>query len=179
MNTNEMSTSSEIEAQLQLLDPKMNNKYVKLAKEHLDCVKKTEVGQIFPIIELPDPDGKLISTESFHGKYLYVDFWASWCNPCMKEMPTLKIAYQKYHEKGLEILGISLDDKREAWINCIIASELNWLHISDLKGFKSPITKELAVNYIPHTFLLDPNGVILAVDLRGEYLLNKLEEMMQ
>jgi len=179
MNTRTSGKSADIEAQLQLLDKEMNNKFVKLVKSLLERVKSTEVGAVLPTIELPDADGKLINTESLRGKYLLVDFWASWCRPCVREIPNLKKAYQEYHDKGFEIISISLDDNKEAWLNCIAFNELNWLHVSDLQSFNSPVAKKIAINYIPHTFLLDSNGVILAVDLRGDELIDKLAEIMQ
>ncbi|MCL1850819.1 MAG: AhpC/TSA family protein [Bacteroidetes bacterium] len=178
-NTVTISNSAEIEQQLQLLDPTMSNKFATLVKERVEKVKQTEVGAVLPGFELPDPEGKLISLESMRGKYVLVDFWASWCRPCLGEIPNLKIAYEKYHDKGFEIISISLDDDKEAWINGVAQHELVWLNVSDLQAFNSPIAKQFAVAYVPHTFLLDPQGVILAVDLRGEELAGKLAEIMQ
>ena len=177
-NARTLNKSYEIEELLQLLDPNMNNKFVRQTKEYLNKVKSTEVGQVFPIIELPDPQGNLISTESLRGKYLLIDFWASWCKPCLDEIPNMKNAYQEYHGKGFEIYGISLDQQKEAWEKCIAKNELNWIHVSDLLAFNSPVTKKIAVNYVPHTFLLDPKGVILAVDLRGEEISKMLAELL-
>jgi peroxiredoxin len=178
-NTTSLSNSVEIEQQIQLLNPEMSNKFLTLSKSRLEKVKQTEVGAVLPNIELPDTEGKLISLESLRGKYVLVDFWASWCGPCVKEIPNLKKAYQKYHDKGFEILSISLDHEKESWLNGIEKHELNWLNVSDLKVFGSPFVKQLAVAYVPHTFLLDPNGVIIAVDLREDALENKLAEVMQ
>jgi len=178
-NTTSLSNSKDIEQQLNLLDSEMTNKFALSIKNRLEKVKTTEVGAILPMIELPDPDGKLISLESLRGQYVFVDFWASWCAPCIREIPNLKIAYDKYHEKGFEIISISLDSEREEWIDALTKYELNWLHVSDLQAFNSPIAQQLAVAYVPHTFLLDPDGVIIAVDLRGEELENRLAEIMQ
>ena len=177
-NTSALSSSTEIQAQLQLLDPVMNNKFVTLVKERIEKIKLTEIGAELPDIELPDADGNLISLSSLRGKYVLVDFWASWCGPCIREVPNLKKAYSQYHPKGFEIYSISLDNSRTAWLNSIEKHELNWLHVSDLLAFESPFVKHFAVSYVPHTFLLDPNGVIIAVDLREEALENKLAELL-
>jgi peroxiredoxin len=178
-NTNNSSVSAEIEEQLQLLNPKMDNKFVKSVKDRIEKVQQTEVGVVLPTIELPDPEGTHISLESLRGKYVLVDFWASWCRPCVAEIPNLKNAYKKYHEKGFEIYSISLDESREAWLNGIAKHEMNWLNVSDVQGFNSPVAKQLAVSYVPHTFLIDPQGVILAVDLREDALENILADKMK
>jgi thiol-disulfide isomerase/thioredoxin len=178
-NTSTVGNSEEIEKQFQLLDPEMSNKFVTLVKNRLEKVKQTEVGAVLPNIELPDPEGKIISLESLRGKYVFVDFWASWCGPCVREIPSLKFAYAKYSGHGFEIISISLDNDKEAWLEGIAKHELNWLHVSDLQAFNSPVAKQLAVAYVPHTFLLAPDGTIIAVDLRGEELVNKLSEVIE
>ena len=170
--------SEDIEKSFQLLNPEMTNKFVTWITNRLEKIKQTEVGAVLPNIELPDPDGTIISLESLRGKYIFVDFWASWCGPCIREIPTLKMAYEKYKEKSFEIISISVDSDKESWLNGIAQHDLNWLHVSDLQAFNSPVVKQLAVAYVPHTFLLDPNGVIIAVDLRGEELENKLAELI-
>jgi peroxiredoxin len=176
-NVNSLNDIAEIEEQLQLLNPALNNKYIKLAKDRIEKLKIKAVGATLPIIELPDADGNLISIESLRGKFVLIDFWASWCGPCVRELPNLKEAYAKYHEKGFDIYSISLDTDKASWLAAVEKYELNWVHVSDLKGFESPVAKLLAVSYVPHLFLLDPNGVILAVDLREEALANKLSEL--
>ena len=178
-NTSTVGNSEEIEKQFQLLAPEMSNKFVMHVKNRLEKIKQTEVGAVLPNIELPDPDGKIISLESLRGKYVFVDFWASWCGPCVREIPNLKIAYEKFQEKGFEIISISLDNDKEAWLDGIAKHELNWLHVSDLQAFNSPVAKQLAVAYVPHTFLLAPDGTIIAVDLRGEELENRLSEVIE
>ena len=174
-----LSSSAEIEEQLQWLDPALDNKFITLTKARIEKIKLTEVGSVLPNIELPDADNSLISLETLRGKYVLVDFWASWCGPCVKETPNLKKAYSKYHDKGFEIYSISLDHEKSEWTHSIEKLELNWLHVSDLKAFNSPVAKQIAVSYVPHTFLLDPNGVIIAVDLREDALENKLAELLK
>lgn len=177
-NVGSLSTTAEIEEQLNLLAPEMNNKFVNLIKKRIEIVKVTEVGSVLPNIELPDAEGKLISIASLRGKYVLVDFWASWCGPCIGEIPYMKEAYAKFYDKGFEILSISLDNDKAKWLEAVAKYELNWLHVSDLLAFESPIVKQFAVSYVPHTFLLDTNGVILAVDIRGDDVTKKLEELI-
>jgi len=178
-NTSNAATSAEIEEQLQSLNPEMDNKFVKSVKKHLEKVKQKEVGATFPNIALPNADGNIISLESLRGKHVLVDFWASWCKPCIVEVPNLKSAYQKYKDKGFEIYSISLDGSREAWLAGIAKHELNWLNVSDLLAFDSPVVKQLVVTYVPHTFLLDPNGVVIAVDLREDALEKLLSQVLK
>jgi peroxiredoxin len=168
-----------IEEQLQLLDPALNNKYVKLIKDRIEKLKIKAVGLVLPTIELPDAEGNLISIESLRGKFVLIDFWASWCRPCINEIPNIKNAYANYHEKGLEIYSISLDTDKDNWLRAIANYELNWFNVSDLKGFESPVAKQLSVTYVPHLFLLDPDGVILAVDVIDDELNNMLSEIFQ
>jgi len=175
-NTLSANNLTEIEEQLQLLNPEMKNKYVTHIKNLIERIKQTEPGAVLPNIELPDADGNLISLESLRGKYVLVDFWATWCTPCIREIPNLKKLYEKYHSKGFEIYSISLDYDYNAWLNGLIMYELNWINVSDVEG--SPTAIQMGVRYIPHTFLLDPDGVILSVNLREEALENKLSELM-
>ena len=175
-NANQLTTSAEIEEQLQWLDPALNHKFMTLAKALLERVKLTEEGSVLPNIELPDAEGKMVSLESLRGKYVLVDFWATWCGPCMMELPNVQNAYQKYHDKGLEVYSISLDHDKDAWIEGIKTYEISWICVKDLEG--SPTAKQMAIKYIPTTFLLNPDGVIVAVNLRGEELENKLAELM-
>lgn len=108
-----------------------------------------------------------------------VDFWASWCGPCRKENPNLVKAYAKYHDKGFEIIGVSLDDKKESWLKAIEADKLVWLHASDLKCWKSDLAAEYGIKSIPTSFLVDAEGRIIAKDLRGDALEKKLETLFK
>ena len=172
------NNSTDIESQLQLLDKSMNNKFIALTKKHLEKLKQREIGNVLHNIELPNPEGKIISLKSLRGNYVLVDFWATWCTPCVEAIPNLKKVYREYHKKGFEIYSISLDQRREEWIKGITQYELEWINVSDLLVFNSPVVKQLVVTYIPNTFLIDPEGKILAVDLRESELEKKLSEVM-
>jgi peroxiredoxin len=134
-------------------------------------------GQPAPDIELPGPDGQTYRLSSFRGKWVLIDFWASWCRPCRMENPNVVRLYQKYHPKGFEIFGVSLDYQREAWLQAIRQDNLTWVHVSDLKGWQSAGAQLYRVNGIPFTVLVDPEGRIAAKGLRGTSLEAKLREI--
>ena len=132
----------------------------------------------------PNLEGELVSLKSVienkKNRYVLLDFWASWCGPCMGEMPVLREAYKLYHKKGFEIYGVSLDSKRESWAGAIEKQQMKWINVSELKGFDTTPVSEYAVESIPTNFLIDcSNGVIVAKNLRGEAVLEKLAELMK
>ena len=135
-------------------------------------------------IEQPNADGTPVSLQSVvekkGNKYVLLDFWASWCNPCMGEMPFLKEAYAKYHKKGFEIFGVSFDSKAEAWKGAIAKQNMKWVNVSLLQSFNNPAAEEYVVESIPTNFLIDcSNGEIIAKNLRGEAVLEKLAELLK
>ncbi len=156
---------------------------VKKLKEQAEKKLRTDVGQKYIDITQPDPDGKEISLKSVietaGNKYTLLDFWASWCGPCMGEVPFLTKAYKKYHKKGFEIYGVSFDNNRDKWLGAIKDNKMKWIHVSLLKGFDNPAAKEYSIQGIPSNFLLDAEGKIVAVNLRGEALEKKLEELLK
>jgi peroxiredoxin len=153
-----------------------------VAKEHgIEIVKLQigpNVGQIAPEIDLPTPEGKNVKLSSFRGKYVLVDFWASWCGPCRKENPNVVKLYEKYKGEKFEILGVSLDKKKEDWIKAIQKDQLTWVHVSDLKFWYSQAAEDYEVESIPATFLIDPNGVIIAKNLRGSSLEKQIGKLL-
>lgn len=131
-----------------------------------------------PLFAGPNPDGETVSLESLRGKVVLIDFWASWCGPCRRENPNVVKVYQKYKEQGFEILGVSLDQNKDRWVQAIAADNLTWLHISDLKGWKSEYGQLYGVSSIPQTVLVDRDGKIIARNLRGPALEQKLAEVL-
>jgi peroxiredoxin len=143
----------------------------------VDGMKVTAIGQMAPEISLPDPDGKIIPLSSMRGQYVLVDFWAKWCGPCRKENPNIVRAYNKYKDKGFTVFGVSLDRSKEDWLQGIREDGLTWTHVSDLKFWQSEAAKTYNVTAIPFSILLNPEGVIIAKNLRGAALDEKLEEI--
>lgn len=130
------------------------------------------IGKHFLDVREADPNGKChrLSKYAGKGKWVLVDFWASWCGPCRAEMPNVAAAYKKYHDKGLEIVGFSFDVDKDAWLNAIEAWEMPWIHLSDLKGWESQAGQVYGIRGIPDNILINPEGIIVARDLRGSEL---------
>jgi len=149
-------------------------------KEFVGSVEKmkvTAVGQPAPEIALPDTTGQVVKLSSMKGKYVLVDFWAKWCGPCRQENPNVVRAFHKYKDKGFTVFGVSLDRSKEDWIRAIHEDQLAWTHVSDLKYWQSEAAKTYNITGIPFSLLLDPNGVIIAKNLRGPALDKKLAEI--
>lgn len=137
------------------------------------------IGTMAPDITMPDVNGNNFSLSSLKGKYVLVDFWASWCGPCRGENPNVVAAYNKYKNKNFTILGVSLDKTKDAWLEAIKKDGLTWTHISDLKFWDSEAVGLYGFNGIPYNVLLDPTGKIIADNLRGSDLERKLEEVLK
>lgn len=135
------------------------------------------IGGVAPVFTQNDPDGNPISLEDFKGKVVLLDFWASWCGPCRRENPNVVKVYEKYKDQGFEILGVSLDKDRKRWVDAIAKDNLTWPQVSDLKGWSNEAGRMYGVSSIPHTVLVDGEGKIIALKLRGEALEKKLEEI--
>jgi peroxiredoxin len=138
------------------------------------------IGKEAPDFSMPDVNGKEVKLSSFRGKYVLVDFWASWCRPCREENPNVVSAYQQFKAKNFTVLGVSLDrpDGKEQWINAIKADKLDWTHISDLKFWDSKVIPLYHFEGIPFNVLVDPKGIVVAESLRGKGLADKLSEVL-
>jgi peroxiredoxin len=145
--------------------------------DYVEKMKLTAVGQPAPEIALPDPQGNIVKLSSMKGQYVLVDFWAKWCGPCRQENPNVVRAYQKYKDKGFTVYGVSLDRSKADWLQAIEQDNLTWTHVSDLKYWQSEAAKTYNITGIPFSLLLDPNGVIIAKNLRGAALHQKLAEI--
>ena len=141
--------------------------------------KKTLRSNKAPDFTLSDTSGKAVSLSSFKGKYVLLDFWASWCRPCRIENPNVVAAYNQFKNKNFTILSVSLDNNRQAWLKAIRDDGLTWNHVSDLKGWNSEVAAVYRVQGIPYNFLLDPNGNIVAENIRGQELFNALNEYVK
>ena len=150
-------------------------------KENVEKMKATAVGQKFTDFEMQTPEGKTVKLSDYvgKGKTVLVDFWASWCGPCRREMPNLVEAYAKYKNKNFEIVGVSLDQNGDSWKEAIDKLNITWPQMSDLKYWNNEGAKLYAVSSIPHTVLIDGDGIILARGLHGEELQEKLAEVLK
>ena len=154
-----------------------NHPYMADLKKNIDDAKNFIIGAVAPDFEQNTPDDKPMKLSDLRGKVVLVDFWASWCGPCRRENPHVVKLYDKYKSKGFEVLGVSLDRKKNSWEKAIVKDKLTWSHVSDLKGWKNKVAKQYSVTSVPHTILLDKEGRILARNLRGADLDAKLKEL--
>ena len=151
-------------------------------QQNLNVAKQTAKGKPALNFSLPDTTGKIVSLSDFKGKYVFLDFWASWCAPCRKENPVVKRMFEQYKEKGFTVVSVSLDrpGAKQAWIDAIAKDQLsNWTHLSDLKGFDSNAATLYYIKSIPANFLIAPNGLILDRNLYGKALEQKLRQTFE
>jgi len=138
--------------------------------KQMAMLKTVQVGQPAPTFTINTADGKAVSLSDYKGKYVLLDFWASWCQPCRQENPNVVKVYNKYKDRSFDILGISLDTDKAAWLGAVKADGLAWTHVSELKDFNGSTVRKYQVQAIPSSFLIDPSGTIAAKNLRGEEL---------
>jgi thiol-disulfide isomerase/thioredoxin len=155
-----------------------NSVYTRQIAEYIETLKKVDIGQPFTEIALPDTTGQIQKLSDLKGNLIMVDFWASWCGPCRRENPFVVSLYQEYQDKNFKIFGVSLDENKQKWEKAIVDDQLTWYHVSDLKGWESAAGKDYGVRAIPHTVLINQDGIIIAKNLRGEDLRKKITELL-
>ena len=181
-------SQQEFEASLaQMLEKYPNNETInglkknydqQLAEQDREDNNNSWVGKQAPELALPDANGHTVSISSFKGKFVLVDFWASWCGPCRAENPNVVKAYQEFRNRNFTILGVSLDKEKDPWQEAIRDDKLEWTHVSDLKFWNSKAVETFKFNGIPFNVLIDPTGKIIGQSLRGDDLENKLKQVL-
>jgi len=156
-----------------------NSSLAKYVDQQLAVARINPIGSEIIDFSEDDTSGHKVTLSSFRGKYVLVDFWASWCRPCREENPNVVAAFHKYHEKNFTVLGVSLDQAKQAWLSAIKMDGLSWTHVSDLKGWGNQVALLFHITSIPQNLLIDPHGKIIAKNLRGDALNTKLEELLK
>jgi peroxiredoxin len=171
--------AADVEPLYNLLDEKIKTSTKGIEIKKLIAVYSTvAIGNEAPEIAEETTDGKTLNLSSLHGKYVLLDFWASWCGPCRRENPNIVAAYKEFKDKGFTVFGVSYDTKKDKWQKAIADDQLNWYQVSDLKGWKNSTSDQYGIKAIPSNLLLDKDGKIIAKNLFGKKLTDKLAELM-
>ncbi len=181
MNFYQTDDIATMDSMLNVFDPSIaESQFIEVLKKKVENERSTAIGSTAPDFTIKTIEGENFTLSSLQGKYVLIDFWASWCQPCMQEMPNVIEQYKKYSDKGFEIVGISLDRQESPWKKAIEANEMNWIHAWDLaaESKQAEVANTYKVQSIPSTFLLDKEGKIVAKNLRGEALAAKLSELL-
>jgi thiol-disulfide isomerase/thioredoxin len=172
--------ASEVQPLYNLLDKKIKNSPKgKEIKKMADVYATVAIGKQAPEIVQFTPDSNQLSLSSLKGKYILVDFWASWCGPCRRENPNIVAAYNQFKDKGFTIFGVSYDTKKDRWLKAIADDHLGWYQVSDLQGWKNSTSAQYGIKAIPSNVLIDKDGVIIAKNIFGNKLMEKLSELMK
>jgi len=176
-----MFPTSDLKALYESLSPELKSTSLgKKIGESLSNLSSVEIGNKAPEFTAPNPEGEQIALKDVLGKVTLIDFWASWCKPCRVENPNIVAVYEKYHDKGFNALGVSLDreGQKDKWVQAIADDNLSWPQVSNLQFWQDPVAQQYGIQAIPAAFLLDENGVIVARNLRGEALGQKVAELL-
>ena len=147
--------------------------------QYMAGFSQIQTGQAAPELSLPGRNGEIVHLSDLKGKVVLIDFWASWCGPCRRNNPNLVRLYNKYHEKGLEIYGISLDDNTSNWKEAVQHDRLEWIQVNDNKGWDAPSTLLYGVDAIPASFLVDKNGIVQKKDIGGGHLESEIKSLLK
>jgi peroxiredoxin len=147
--------------------------------EHLEKLTHLMIGGVLPDFSAKTVDGKTVKLSDLRGKYVLVDFWASWCIPCRAEFPFLKKAYARFKSKNFEIVGYSIDEDKSLWVSALENDDVPWMNLSNLKGYQDPTAVQYAIRAVPSNFLIGPDGKVIAVNLRGELVEPKLQQLIK
>lgn len=163
----------------QFSEENKKSEYGKQISRYIDLNKDPQVGEAYVDFEMEDQNGNIKRLSATKGNVILLEFWSSWCGPCRQENPNLVKTYERFHPLGFEIFAVSLDESKESWLNAIEEDGLNWEHVSDLKGDVNTASLIYGISSIPDNFLIDENGIIIAQNLRGEKLTQRLKEILE